>query len=346
MSDIAIFSDIHLGVHQNSDFWLDLSEKWVDWFVADIKSRGIDMVIFAGDYLHYRDEVSVKTLHAASNILNKFDGLKLYMITGNHDCYYKDTSEVHSLSICSGRKNVHVIDSLQTINLQGINITFCPWGTKVSDIPQSEILVGHFELINFKMNAFKVCEQGDEPTEMLSKAPLVFSGHFHTRDEKEYSGKHIIYVGNPFQMDFGDAYQRKGYYILHTNSDNLFKFVESTFTPKHLRVMLSELITFPDVDRWFNESVKDNIIKLVIDKNISSNHLDLLTTKILAFKPADLRVDYDINYNKMTVNNDTGVDLSGIDITKAIEDFINLLDVNNKPDIIRYTLELYAKSKI
>jgi len=27
---IAIFSDLHLGIHQNSDFWLGISNKWAD----------------------------------------------------------------------------------------------------------------------------------------------------------------------------------------------------------------------------------------------------------------------------------------------------------------------------
>ena len=38
---IAIFSDLHLGVHQNSNFWIDVSLDWIEWFKQDVKSKGI-----------------------------------------------------------------------------------------------------------------------------------------------------------------------------------------------------------------------------------------------------------------------------------------------------------------
>ena len=101
-------------------------------------------------------------------------------------------------------------------------ITFVPWGGKVlKDIPKSDIVFGHFELENFKMNAFKICDHGDDPEVLVKKSNLIFTGHFHTRDEKHFKEDNstILYVGNPFEMDFGDTMQKKGYYILDV--DNL-----------------------------------------------------------------------------------------------------------------------------
>jgi len=53
-SRVAIFSDIHIGVHQNSKFWHDVSLEWAKWFVADIKKQGIEDVIFWGLLPHKR----------------------------------------------------------------------------------------------------------------------------------------------------------------------------------------------------------------------------------------------------------------------------------------------------
>jgi len=39
-------------------------------------------------------------------------------------------------------------------------------------------------------------------------------------------------------------------------------------------------------------------------------------------------------------------DLSGIDIPQAVEEFVNLLEIKNKKEIIDYTLGLYEKSKL
>jgi hypothetical protein len=69
------------------------------------------------------------------------------MITGNHDCYYKDTSEVNSLSILKGWNNITILDSVYRLEDHQNDkcITFCPWGTKISDIQKSDIIFGHFE---------------------------------------------------------------------------------------------------------------------------------------------------------------------------------------------------------
>ena len=92
-SKIAIFSDIHVGVHHNSKFWHDVSLDWAKWFIADLKEKGIEDIVFCGDYFHTRDEVSVDTLHFGSKLLELFKDFKLTMIVGNHDCFLKDSSE-------------------------------------------------------------------------------------------------------------------------------------------------------------------------------------------------------------------------------------------------------------
>ncbi len=55
MNKIAIFSDIHLGVHQNNDFWLGIANKWADWYIKELKDKNITDIIFCGDFFHYRD---------------------------------------------------------------------------------------------------------------------------------------------------------------------------------------------------------------------------------------------------------------------------------------------------
>jgi len=341
---VAIFSDLHLGVHQNSNFWIDVSLDWVNWFKDEISSKGIEDIIFCGDFFHYRDEVNLVSLDAGNKVLEILKDFNLYMITGNHDCYYKDTSEINSLSIFKDRKNIHVFDFLNTKYFGDKRFTFCPWGTKVDKINESDVIFGHFELQNFKMNAFKICDDGDDPEILIKKAPLIFSGHFHLRDEKKYDTSTIVYAGNPFQMDFGDAYQSKGYYILDVDTLK-YEFIENNTTPKHIKVYLSKLIKLKDIDSM-SSFIPNNIIKLVIDKNISSKHLDVLLAKMSTYKPSDLHVDYDVNYNKIKVNEEASIDLSGVDIIKAIQDFVDLLDVNNKKEVIDYTISLYNRSKL
>ena len=343
---IAVFSDLHLGVHQNSTFWLEQSVEWFKWFVNDLEEKGITEIVFCGDFFHYRDEISLITLSTAQQILELLKEFKVYMITGNHDCYYKDTSEVNSLSILKGWSNITILDSVYRLedNQNDKCITFCPWGTKISDIQKSDIIFGHFELKNFRMNAHKICDDGDDPELLSEKAPLIISGHFHLRDEKEIGKSMIVYTGNPFQMDFGDVQQRKGYYLLDIKSSE-YEFIENNLTPKHIIVYLSKLIKLKDADEVFKSFIPNNIIKLTIDRNISTDDLDVLVMKMQSYRPNDLHVDHDVNYNKIKVKEDNNVDLSGVDITHAIEEFVRLLDINNKKEVIDYTIDLFNRSK-
>ncbi len=68
--------------------------------------------------------------------------------------------------------------------------------------------------------------------------------------------------------------------------------------------------------------------------------------KLNLLKPRNLTVDYDINFNRLLENTEDKEDLSGIDVEQAIEEFVNMLDIDNKKDIIDYTLGLYERSKL
>ena len=69
----------------------------------------------------------------------------------------------------------------------------------------------------------------------------------------------------------------------------------------------------------------------------------LLVTKLASYKPADIRIDYDVNYNKVKFSEEGDFDLSGVDIIEAITEFVNLLDIDNKSEVVKYTTELYNR---
>ena len=72
--------------------------------------------------------------------------------------------------------------------------------------------------------------------------------------------------------------------------------------------------------------------------------MDLLLTKLSSYKPCDIRIDYDVNYNKVKFSEEGEFDLSGVDIIEAITEFVNLLDIDNKSEVVKYTTELYNRT--
>ena len=109
-----------------------------------LKKQKIQDIIISGDFFHYRDEIAVNTIHFATNILDIWKDFSIIMLVGNHDAYYKDKSEVNSLAILSGWPNITVIETITTVPLFGKQVTFCPWGTKLTEMPTSDIIFGHF----------------------------------------------------------------------------------------------------------------------------------------------------------------------------------------------------------
>lgn len=341
---VAIISDLHLGVHANSLEWHKNAIEWANWFKAECLSNNIVDIIFCGDWHHNRSEISVSTLQVSADILDILSDFNLIMIIGNHDIYYKYRTDVNSLSVFRNRKNVTILDKYQTVDTFNKKISFCPWNTAISEIEQSNIIFGHFEIETFKMNAFKVCEEGIKIKDLLKRSDLIISGHFHTRHEKKFGAGTILYVGNPFQMDFGDTENQKGYYILDITT-NKYDFVPNNVSSRYKKVNLSDLVKEDTITPNIINIISNNLVKLKIDMNISQEDMDILLAVLYKLKPESLTVDYDINYNRLLNDTADVEDLSGIDVEQAIQEFVKVLDLDNKEDIIKYTLDLYEKSK-
>lgn len=342
-SKVAIFSDLHLGVHQDSMTWHETALEWCSWFVDNLKSKDITDIFFLGDFFHYRSDVSVSTLHVASQILQKLDDFNMVFIVGNHDSFYKDRSDVNSLSILGGRKNITVIDRPTETTLFGQKILFLPWGANIDGVEKVDIMFGHLEIESFKMNSFKTCDHGAKSANLLSKANLVMTGHFHLRDERKYKDGTIVYVGNPFEMDFGDSGSTKGYYILDIPSQK-YSFYENTLSPKHKKVTLTELTSYKSLSSEdVKKLVNNSIIKLVIDKKVKEDGIEVLIKKMNTFNPFSFSVDYSLYDNTITVD-DQNYEASGVDMQKTIEEFVNVLDIENKNKIITYCLDLYKRA--
>lgn len=332
---IAIFTDLHLGVHQNSKAWHQISLEWAKWFRSKLIERNIKDIVFCGDYFHARDEISVDTLHVGTTLLKMFSDFNVTMITGNHDCYLKESSEIHSLSQFECWENVTVVDKYKLVESHGKRISFVPWGIKHTEIKKCDIIFGHFEINLFKMNSYAICDHGINSSDLLCKSPLVVTGHFHLRDQRTPKGGVILYAGNPFQMDFNDAGSDKGFYILDVECGEL-DFTQNTISPEHKKISLSK-ISLKDVD------IKDSFVKLKVDCEITPDELDKVLVNLRQQSPRQLTIEYD--KTSQVADENTKVDLSGIDISEAIREFVNLMEIPNKESIVKLTLSIYEDVK-
>lgn len=241
---VACFTDLHLGLKSNSVQHNQDCEEFVDWFIAEAKKEGCDTGIFLGDYHHNRNSLNVTTLQYSVRCLEKlgkaFDNF--YFFPGNHDLYYKDKRDVHSIEWGVHIPGVTIVREITTIG----DTTLVPWlvgdeWRKMEKL-KSRYVFGHFELPLFMMNAMvSMPDHGELQADHFKNPEYVFSGHFHKRQSK----KNIVYIGNAFPHNYADAWDDdRGMMILEHGKEPVFKVWDDA--PKFKTVKLSQLLNDTD----------------------------------------------------------------------------------------------------
>jgi DNA repair exonuclease SbcCD nuclease subunit len=334
---VAIFSDLHLGIYGNSEKWHETALTWADWIVDELNQKKIKDIFFLGDFFDNRSEISVQTIHVASKIIEKFKKFNVFMIIGNHDAYYKNRSDVHSLGMMKGHENITLIDKNLEFEAFNKRFLFVPWN---NDIPNSkyDYIFGHFEIQTFKMNNYTVCNHGLNPVDILiEKTNAVFSGHFHNRNSKKYNEGSIYYVGSCFPLDFSDQNNTKGYHILDIE-DGSIEFFENTVSPRFIKLALSGYESYEESE------IENNIIKLIVDSELSEEEFTKISNIFKSYNPWQISFEY--NVNSKTLNDVENID--SIDIKEMFEEFYDQLglDDDQLARIKKINEDLYEKNKI
>ena len=343
MTKVAIFSDLHLGIKQDSVIWHEIALNWCDWFVAENKKRGIKDVVFLGDFFHTRNTISANTLHVASKVLDKLNGFNLHFILGNHDLYYANNPEVSPVNLFQGRGNLRVYAKPEIVNFGNKTALMCGWGYNPEEY-KADVLFTHAEISTFRYNLqVAACEEGFKPSGLLKNYDTVYTGHFHLRQEKRGDKKRITYVGNTFPMDHSDTCISKKGFEIYDFANNTSEFIENTISPKFYRIRLSELAENNwQIDELIN-LIKGNTIKLIIDRNITYNDANTLSGLFNKYNPLDFNVEWEIEQKFKNSENDIRVQV--FDMQDAIRKYIELLDVADKQEITDYVLRLYEKAQ-
>ena len=321
---VLFFSDLHLGVHQNSQTWHNICLDLASWIDEVMQTHNLDTIFFAGDAFHDRHEIGVNTLHVARKFFDTLKKYKIHLIPGNHDAFLSSTVEVNSVEILA-QPNVIVYTNPTTILVNEKKVTFCPWKTVISNLEPVDMLVGHFEIPNFKMNATKICDHGDTSANLLEKADAVVTGHFHYRDHRFYEDKFVLYLGSPYEMDFSDRGQEKGVSIIDFDKFDV-EFISNNITPKHYRLKISELLQ----KKYTNlaEIIKNNIVSIYVDTKLDTLTLDLLTTKLSQYGALQFRTEFDV-------------------LETAFSEFVELVDTRaTKNEVLDKCLNLYKLSQM
>ena len=112
---VAIITDQHFGARNDSIAFLDFFQKFYDnTFFTVLDDNDISTVLILGDTFDRRKYVNFYTYKRARDMF--FDklwqkGIKVHMLAGNHDTYFKNTNEVNSINLLLREyNNINVIE--------------------------------------------------------------------------------------------------------------------------------------------------------------------------------------------------------------------------------------------
>jgi hypothetical protein len=303
----ACFTDIHFGAKNNSREHNNDCEDFVQWFIDEAKKRGCETCFFLGDWHQNRNSINVSTLNYTNTNLEKLNDAfeQTFFIIGNHDLYFREKREIHSLPMGKFLPRIKMIDD---IFIQG-DVAVVPWlvedeWKKISKI-KSKYMFGHFEIPGFKMNAMvEMPDHGGINSGHFPNQDLVFSGHFHKRQQKD----NIHYIGNAFAHNYGDAWDKdRGAMFLDWDGEP--EYVNWADGPKYINLSLSELIADPD-----SHLTNKTFAKVLVDIDISyEESLFIRETFMDSHKAREIKLIIDRNSDHTEDNSSADINFESID---------------------------------
>ena len=343
---LAIITDQHFGARNDSIAVLDFYEKFYDnTFFPKLDEEGIDTLLVLGDTFDRRKYVNFYALKRAKKMF--FDkveerGIRVHMLAGNHDTYFKNTNDVNSPELLLVEYgNIDVINSPETIVIDGTSICMMPWicpenyqeSLDHMKNTKAEICMGHFEIAGFTMHRGMQSHDGLSK-EIFNKFDMVFSGHYHHRSDDG----HIYYLGNPYELTWQDYNDPRGFHLFDTDTRKL-EFVVNPYT-MFARIEYDDKETEPvDLDSL---DLKDKYLKLIVVNKTDYYKFDKFINKLYNKGCADIKIVEDLSEYE---EGDVGDDINLEDTVSVLSNYIDSLQTDaDKEQVKTYMRGLYTEA--
>jgi len=268
MSRVLLFSDIHVHPHKKSKDRAVDCLKALQWVFDTARQEKITNIIFGGDLLHDRSKLDIMTYQKLYELLeiNLTGELTLFLLCGNHDMYLAEDTSISSVIPFRSLPGVKIISNPQTIEIEGALWDFMPYThNPIEDLQKfkgdatKKFLIGHIAIDEARLNSkgsiadVEIELDGDMvkiSANLFSEYKYAYFGHYHGAQKLTNKSE---YIGSPLQLSAGEAGESK-HIIIHDNKENTRKYIENTFSPKH--IVLNSEVEFDDI----KHKVKNNFI--------------------------------------------------------------------------------------
>jgi DNA repair exonuclease SbcCD nuclease subunit len=297
---VAIITDQHFGARNDSIHFLDYFERFYEGtFFPTLDSESIDTVLILGDTFDRRKYINFYSYKRTREMF--FDklaqrGIKVFMLAGNHDTYFKNTNEVNSVRLLLQEyTNITVIDSPTTIYVKDTHICMMPWicpenhddSMFVLSDTDADIVMGHFEIAGFAMHRGMPSQEGLN-RDIFKRFSVVFSGHYHHRSTQD----NIRYLGNPYELTWQDYNDPRGFHLFDLHTFDL-QFVENPNVMFHR-------ITYDDKENTITEITSKDLtkytntyVKVVVINKTNPHLFDRFMENLYKVNPIDITIAED-----------------------------------------------------
>lgn len=266
---------------------------------TEVKINNVDSLL-----VPWAANLSTFTKNKYDLLFGHFDISEKFLIASYIEEHSSEKEDEESLLTQLIETDSFLNDSM-TYSTENINSNI---STVINEKLQSEDLIGNF-------------------IDLAKPGATIYSGHIHENKEFVAKGRNIIFVGSPYQQNFGEMLSRNGFYIL---DESLNKTFVDIIAPKHVKLKMSTIIN-EGVDNFDFSIIKGNILKKIYDVEIDRITESKINQKIIDYQPyEEVLSEYNVqpfSSNDGKVDNET---LSLIKKSKLeyIKNYISNMDSN------------------
>ena len=335
---VCILNDTHCGTRNSSDIFLDNAEKFYsDVLFPYLLEHNIKHIVHLGDYYDNRKFINFRALnHNRNHFLKPLreHGITMDIICGNHDTFYKNTSELNSLKELLGHymNEITIIQEPTVMEYGSLKMGLVPWIDDENEQRSLDFLAkakcdwigGHFEICGYEMMKGIKNEHGYDRS-IFKRFEKVMSGHFHTKSSQD----NIEYLGSQMEFFWNDAHDKKYFHILDTETREL--------TPIRNPHTLFHRIVYDDSKHDYLHYPLDDIdgkfVKIVVINKSDTFTFDRLVDRIQNRNILELKIAENFNEFIGSAVDDQSVSVD--DTPTLLNSYIDAVDTDLDKDRIK-----------
>src|SRR6056300_177832 len=341
---IAFLNDTHCGIRNSSEIFLKNHEDFYSKvFFPYLLENDIKQIIHLGDYYDHRKFINFKAMnHNRKFFLEPLrkHGIKMDIIPGNHDTYYKNTNDLNSLKELFGHymNEVHIVMEPTEMDYDGFKIGLIPWINaenydKTMQFIQNckvDVIGAHLELSGFDlMRGVKATDGMDH--RMFNRFEMVISGHYHAKSQKD----NVYYLGSQMEFFWSDAGDPKYFHVLDTETRQI-EAVRNSYT-------LFEKVVYDDDKTEYNDfdtSVFDGkFVKVVVVNKKDAFIFDRFIDRVQNQDIHELKIAE--NFEDFSGDNVADDDISFEDTGEMLNSYVDAVDTELDKDNIKSRLSQF-----